>query len=153
MGIQKQPLWVALAFALHEVSSVVYKLALGLNSKHQKIHNAARDTAAVAHNPERLDMYTWGGHAVSEIFRHVDALLAVIPTPASATTFCVDFASDERFVIFLLWDQERFVCKLLAIEDTTDVLFDVELDICIDGNQPICQLWRATEAYIISCGS
>ena len=102
--------------------------------QHQQIHDVASDAAAIAHDPERLDLYTWTNHAVAQVFGHVHALLLVIPASASAAALGVNFASHQRFVIIFLWGKKWFVGKLFALGETAAVLVYVALQIRVDGS-------------------
>ena len=82
----------------------------------QQVHDVARDAAAIAHDPERLDLYSWTQHAVSQVFGHVHAFVLVIPTSASAAALGVNFASHQRFVIIFMWDNEWFIGKRLPLK-------------------------------------
>ena len=94
---------------------IVRKRTLGLKREDQKVHNITCYTTAVAHDPQRLDMHPRDERAVAQVFRHVDALLTVVPASASAAAFGVYLTPHERRVFVFLRRKKRFVCKLLAL--------------------------------------
>ena len=79
--------------------------------------------------------------------------MLVIPTSACTTSLGVNFASHQRFVIIFLWNKKWFVGKLFALEETAAVLFDVALQVRVNGSQTLGQLGRASEAYVLARGS
>ena len=90
--------------------------------------------------------------AVTQVFWHVNALLALVPASASAASLGVYLTPNERRVLVLLRHKERFVRKLLALEEPAAVFVNVALEIGINGRQTLGQLGSATEAYVFTSG-
>ena len=67
-------------------------------------------------------MHSRDERAVTQVFGHVDALLAVVPASASAASLCVDLTPHGRWVLIFLRHKERFVGHLLAFEEPVAVL-------------------------------
>ena len=59
--------------------------------------------------------------AITQVVGHVDALLVLVPASASAASLGVYLTPNERRVLVLLRHKERFVRKLLALEEPVAV--------------------------------
>ena len=86
--------------------------------------------------------------AITQVVGHVDALLVLVPASASAASLGVYLTPNERRVLVLLRHKERFVRKLLALEEPVAVFVEVALEIGINGRQALGQLGSAPETCV-----